>query len=112
MFALCIGIIDWGSYMFQDNDIVRNIQNTSTGPDKEYLLMHKLFARVMFVMRISIGDFNFDATTYMSQFDNTFFWFIFLIICVMTCIIFMNFIIAEVSASYQKVKDTLHYKLL
>jgi hypothetical protein len=30
----------------------------------------------------------------------------------LTCIIFMNFIIAEVSASYQGVKDFLHVKLL
>jgi hypothetical protein len=31
------------------------------------------------------------------------FWFTWIIIVTMTCIIFLNFIIAEVSASYEKV---------
>jgi hypothetical protein len=40
------------------------------------------------------------------------YWIVFMIVLIMTSIIFLNFIIAEVSASYQSVKDTIHYKTL
>ena len=33
------------------------------------------------------------------------FWIVWLVVVLMTCIVFLNFIIAEVSASYQTVKD-------
>ena len=33
-------------------------------------------------------------------------------IVIITCIVFLNFIIAEVSASYQTIKDTLEVKIL
>ena len=49
---------------------------------------------------MSLGDFDFAASTYLSVFDQKVFWFIFLISVVVTNIIFMNFIIAEVSSSY------------
>jgi hypothetical protein len=112
MFSLTLGIIDWGQFEYSNDEEIRNIQNTVTGPDKEYMMLSKLFGRVIAVMRISIGDFGFDATQYMDIWTITFYWTIFLIICTMTCIIFMNFIIAEVCASYLNVKNTLHVKLL
>jgi hypothetical protein len=112
MFSLTLAIIDWGQFEFSDDEETRGIQLTSTGPDKEYMMLNKLFSRVIAVMRISIGDFGFDATHYMDTWTISFYWTMFLIICSMTCIIFMNFIIAEVSATYQDVKDTLHVKLL
>jgi uncharacterized membrane protein len=112
MFALVVGILDWGNFMYSDDEDIRTIQYTSGGPDREYIMMHKLFARIVHILRISIGDFNFEATTFMDPFVNQFYWTMFIIICTITCIIFMNFIIAEVGASYTSVKDTLHYKLL
>lgn len=48
----------------------------------------------------------------MDEFTNSLYWAIFMLICMMTCIIFMNFIIAEVSASYETVKETLQINLL
>jgi hypothetical protein len=49
---------------------------------------------------------------YMTPFLNGIYWFLFLVICFATQIIFMNFIIAEVSNSYQHVKETLHSNLM
>lgn len=112
MFGLCLGNIDWGSYEFSDDPVTRNIQYTSTGPDKEYLMMHKLLARVIACLRLSVNDYNFDATTYMNPFDNGFYWLLYLIVAIISAIIFLNFIIAEVGASYSNVKDTLHVTLL
>lgn len=61
---------------------------------------------------MSFGDINFDGSTYLSQFENQIFLFIFIISIVITNIIFMNFIIAEVSSSYQSVMDHLDITLL
>jgi len=57
------------------------------------------------VLRISLGDFDFGESTFLGQFDNLLFWVIWFIVVVMTCIVFLNFIIAEVSASYEKVNE-------
>jgi hypothetical protein len=40
------------------------------------------------------------------------FWIVWLLTTVIVNIIFMNFIIAEVSASYEKVMNTIHITLL
>ena len=112
MFALVLGILDWSQLMYHDNEEYRILHATLTGPDKEYFMMHKLIARMVHILRISVGDFNFDASLFMDPFVNEFYWAMFIMFCFITCIIFMNFIIAEVSTSYTNVKDTLHYKLL
>ena len=39
--------------------------------------------------------------------ENSLYFFIWFLVVVITCIIFLNFIIAEASASYQNVKDNL-----
>lgn len=54
-----------------------------------------------------MGDFDFSAADYLTPEENILFWFIWFAIVLMTCIIFLNFIIAEASASYEKVKERL-----
>ena len=54
-----------------------------------------------------MGDFDFDPSLYLSPQENILYWFIWLCVVIMTCIIFLNFIIAEASNSYQNVKDNL-----
>lgn len=44
----------------------------------------------------------------MGNFEVIMFWIIWVIIVMVTCIIFLNFIIAEVSSSYEKVKVSLN----
>ena len=100
MFACSLAIIDYSNFEFDDDYDIRTVQSLPTGPDREYARMNKMFARVIAVLRISIGDFGFDSTQYMDQFTNSFYWVLFVIICMWTCIIFLNFIIAEVSAKY------------
>ena len=111
--GLILGIIDWGQYEYSDDPVTKGIQYTSTGPDKEYMLLHKVATRVFHIMRMSIGDFNFDASTYLTHtYQNYLYWMVYFLSTFLTCIIFMNFIIAEVSASYQTVVDTLHVNML
>lgn len=61
----------------------------------------------MSVLRISLGDFDFGAANSLTTEENILFWLIWFIIVCMTCIIFLNFIIAEASESYARVKEKL-----
>ena len=56
-----------------------------------------------------MGDFEtaLEMSKRIGKFENYVFWFIWLAMVVISCIIFLNFIIAEASASYSKVTETL-----
>ena len=59
-------------------------------------------------LRMSTGDFTvIDSSVYLSKEENIIFWFCWAIIVGLTCIVFLNFIIAEASASYEKVAGEL-----
>jgi hypothetical protein len=62
--------------------------------------MKKFVGRFIAILRISIGDLNFDASTYLDPLHNTCYWIVLIMTIVVTAIVFLNFIIAEVSASY------------
>lgn len=61
--------------------------------------------------RMSMGDFDFDPTTYINYGENVIFWIIWTASVVMSTIVFLNFIIAEVGNSYQKIKDRLESEI-
>lgn len=64
-------------------------------------------------LRLSMGDNNLVvASTILNKSENTLFWLIWLFGFIMLNIIFRNFIIAEVGASYNKVISTLQVKLM
>ena len=56
---------------------------------------------------MSLGDFDFGAALLMDHEVNILFWFTWVIVAFITCIIFLNFIIAEASASYERVSGKL-----
>lgn len=76
-------------------------------PMEEYEQIGLWLGTLVSTLRIAMGDFDFDASTYLTPEENALFWIIWLMVVVMTCIIFLNFIIAEASASYEKVKENL-----
>ena len=57
----------------------------------------------MTVTRISLGDFDFDAPTLLDPWLNIIFWISWYCITIIMCVIFLNFIIAEVGSSYNSV---------
>lgn len=59
------------------------------------------------VLRMSLGDFDFDASEHLSVGENILYWITVFLIIMMTCIVFLNFIIAEVSNSYQNIKTRI-----
>ena len=55
-----------------------------------------------------MGDFLvIDAADLLTKEENILFWVIWLLTVIVTCIIFLNFIVAEASASYTKVSEQL-----
>jgi hypothetical protein len=57
---------------------------------------------------MSIGDNDFDASADLDPQGNVVFWILWVIILYVTCIIFLNFIIAEACASYERVSQNIN----
>lgn len=72
-------------------------------PGIEYQHLPKFLRQFFHSIRISLGDFEFGDTVSLGVFEHNIFWLTWLISVLMTCIVFLNFIIAEVSASYDSV---------
>ena len=66
----------------------------------EYKTIGKFAGYFLTVLRISLGDFGFDTSQYLEPEENIMFWILWVIIVVISCIIFLNFIIAETGKSY------------
>ena len=82
---------------------------------KEYKYLGPFMGNVMTTLRLSLGDFDFGVlegdTLNVKQ--HWLFWIIWVIMVIFSALIFLNFIIAEVSNSYQRIKeqiDSLIYK--
>lgn len=77
-------------------------------PGVEYKKIGLFFGNILQTVRISMGDFGaISAADYLTPNENYLFWFIWLLTAVITCIIFLNFIVAEASASYTEVSEQL-----
>jgi len=62
----------------------------------------------MWTFRLSLGDFSaIKASKTLNKQESILFWVIWLLTCIITCIIFLNFVVAEACASYSKVKEYL-----
>ena len=75
----------------------------------EYLDIPRLLANFIETIKISTGDFEsvIKGSADLNKNDNIIFWVVLLIVITLTAIIFLNFIIAEASASYEKVVEDL-----
>ena len=74
---------------------------------QEFEKIGKFWANILSVYRNSLGDFDFGATIVLDEFQNHLFWFFWTIIVTVNCIVFLNFIIAEVGNSYSNVKENV-----
>lgn len=74
---------------------------------KEYQHIGMFLANMVVTLRMSMGDFGFDAATELGEAENVIYWVVWIIIVLVTCVVFLNFIIAEASASYEKVSENL-----
>ena len=82
-------------------------------PQEEHKYIGTFFGNVMTVFRAALGDFTVVwASLYLDEVDNCIFWLIFFCILFTTNIIFLNFVIAEASNSYQNVSEKLQQYIL
>ena len=97
-----------GNYHFPGSALYEYVEAGGDDmPFAEYEMIGLFFGTLFSTLRISMGDFDFGAANYLPPAENRIYWGIWLMVVVMTCIIFLNFIIAEASASYEKVKENL-----
>ena len=105
------GVLGLGNYKlygeFRDN-FNKDGQLDDSAPGVEYKKIGLFFGNILQTVRISMGDFGaIAAADYLTAQENYLFWFIWLLTAVITCIIFLNFIVAEASASYTEVSEQL-----
>lgn len=73
-------------------------------PGQEYQYLPKFLRQFFYSIRISLGDFEFGETTSLGSTELNLFWFTWMLTVLLTCIVFLNFIIAEISSSYEQAK--------
>jgi len=76
------------------------------GTEYSHIGLH--LGTVFSTVRVSIGDFSaIDTSASLSGADNWLFWIIWTFVMGATCIVFLNFIVAEASASYAVVMEEI-----
>jgi hypothetical protein len=75
----------------------------------EYKYLGMFFGQFFSVFRLSIGDQSLIGSTLdLTETETWLFWILWVFAIILTNIIFLNFIVAEASASYTKVTETLN----
>ena len=77
-------------------------------PGVEYRFIGLFVGNIFSSLRVSVGDYaRLEAANWLNDEDNMMFWIFWFLIVVVASIVFLNFIIAEASASYEKVAAEL-----
>ena len=83
----------------------KSLKAKKSYPGVEYFYLPKFLRSTVTILRTSLGDYDFGESTYLPPYENLWYWATWVIIVIVTSIIFLNFIIAEVSTSYAIVND-------
>jgi len=76
-------------------------------PGSEYYHVGKFLGYFITTLRISMGDFDFEASQYLEKEENIMFWIMWFLVVYIALLIFLNFIIAETSKSYTNIDENL-----
>lgn len=113
LFSLMYGVLGLGNSRipggFRDTFFdFENQELKSDAPGIEYDKIGLFFGNFIQTIRLSMGDFAaIDAANTLSKSENYVFWLVWFVTVVVTCIVFLNFIVAEASASYSNVSAQL-----
>ena len=103
LLALILGILQTGN-INMDGEFKQAYDGSFLYPGSEYRYMSLMFGNFFSMMRVSIGDTAMIVpSNFVNRDENILFWITFSVSVVFSNIIFLNFIIAEASASYEKV---------
>lgn len=105
MLSLILAILGVGNNEFIPNEIQREYVSNLTNyggnilsfPMDEYVNVPSWLRNFYVIMRYSLGDFSFYPIMFLRPEERIIFWFTWMLIVFITCIVFLNFIIAEVS---------------
>jgi hypothetical protein len=111
LFSLLLGILGIGN-KYIPGGFKDTYGDADEYPGSEYANVGLFVGNLLSTLRMSMGDFGFDAAILLDPAENIIYWFVWLLIVIITCIIFLNFIIAEASASYEKVSEELDAYIL
>ena len=105
--SLIFNVIEVGNYEGGHDPELREFVLDPGYPGVEFKFMPRWARQFVKVLRISLGDFDFSESCYLNPFENYIYWAVWIFIVMLTCIVFLNSIVAEVSASYNKVNDCI-----
>jgi hypothetical protein len=99
--SLIFSTLELGNYEMSSDPLLRQKVNPALNyPGKEYVHLPKYLKTPIAAFRIALADFDYSESIDLLPFENFLYWVTWLIIVIITCIVFVNFIIAEVSNSY------------
>ena len=81
-----------------------------SNPDVNYQAIGPFTGNILSLMRISLGDFDFTELKdkHLTPSEHILFWVMWILMVCFSLLIFLNFIIAEVSNSYSTVKQDIN----
>ena len=104
MFSVILGVLGFGNFQNSTNQALldeieaeHNGESIEGYPGYEYKNINQFLVNAITILRFSLGDFDFSAVSQMNDFERIIFWITWTFIVLTTCVIFLNFIIAEVS---------------
>lgn len=106
MFSLVMGVLGFQNFT-SDMEQWKQLQARNSYPGVEYRMINRFFANIITIIRMSMGDFDVNAVVYMEKASSIIFWVMWIIIVLVTAVIFLNFIVAEASASYEKISANI-----
>ena len=126
MFSIILDVLAVGNYIDHENIMMTVDSATEDDEDMtipfnfgkhmypgfEYRHCSLFFANFLRTIRFSLGDYDFGSITHLNEFESIVFWITWVITVLMTCIVFLNFIIAEVSQSYKMVQENVNELIL
>lgn len=75
---------------------------------KEYYHLGLFAGEILWTLRVSIGDNSLiGESSKLAPAENYLFWFCWFVSVMVSCVVFLNFIVAEASNTYAVVTDTL-----
>ena len=108
LFSLIIDVLGIGNFAITDSTFSKNNSPDDDGYfGEEYASIGMFLGNIFQIMRISMGDYDFDGANDLDDIENIVYWICWLLMVTITCIIFLNFIIAEASNSYAVVMETI-----
>lgn len=71
-------------------------------PNPEYEVIGHFWGNMLYVFRTSVGDFDFESSSYLIPAENWLFFICWTVVTILCQIVFLNFIISEIGAIYNK----------